>query len=301
MTLPYPEIAGRIFHTPLMVHPGKAAAIVHALGPRLLGASNIVTNVEAVQAGGSMGLLGDPLERRIRDDEAFDQVGPVAIIPIEGTLVHKGRWVGASSGQTSYEGIRRQVQAAMNEPSVQGVVLEVDSYGGEVAGAFDAAESIYELAQVKPVIAILTDFAYSAGYLMASAASQIIVPETGGAGSIGVVVMHTDYSQALEKHGIDVTILAAGAKKAEANQFEPLPEHVAKELLEELETNRELFARTVARYRGKARLTFDAAMKTEAGVFQGQKAVAAGIADDVGRPTTAFKMFVDEIAGQSPV
>lgn len=308
MSVPYPEIAARLFETSLMMDFRKADIIARTLGPRLLGVGWVETNVQSdVQrehenhrASGRMGVLGDPLAQRVLDEDALFRDGPVALIAIEGTLVHKGKWVGAHSGKTSYEGIYRQVQAARDDPSIRGVVLEVDSYGGEVAGAFDIAEAIHELAQIKPVIAILTDFAYSAGYLMASAARQIILPETGGAGSIGVVWMHVDYSKRLANDGISVNILQAGKKKTDGNPFEPLPDGVKAKFLVELEADRELFARTVAKYRGD-RLPFSSVMASEAETLRGPDAVAAGLADAVARPSEAYQMFADEIAGLSPV
>jgi signal peptide peptidase SppA len=243
----------------------------------------------------SMGRLGDPLGRAYEANGAGDRmlfkVGNVAVIPVEGTLVHKGKFLGAYSGETSYEGLQARVARAMRDPSVKGVVFEVDSYGGEVAGAFDTAEMIYALSQQKPTLAILTDFAYSAGYLLAAAARQIVMPSTGGAGSIGVVTLHVDYSGKLEADGIKVTVLAAGDHKGEGNEFAPLAEDVAARILEKLEATRQEFAAAVGRYRG-VRLTKNGALATQALGYRGEDAVKAGLADQVMRPTTAFEQFV---------
>lgn len=301
----YPAVAARIFSsdtslTPLMIHPGKALTIVDALGNRILGGELAAAGERLDHvARGRMGELGDELERYVPDSEALHRVGQVALIPIEGTLVHKGKWVGAYSGETSYEGIHRRVSAARRDPTIRGVVLEVDSCGGEVSGAFDCAEAIHELSLEKPTIAILTDHAYSAGYLLASAARQIILPATGGAGSIGVITLHADYSAALEKAGIRVTVLAAGAHKGEGNPYAALPDEVADRWRAELEEARQHFAETVGRYRG-ARLPTAAALATEAACFTGQAAVEIGIADAVARPTEAFEAFRAEIEGGAP-
>jgi signal peptide peptidase SppA len=303
MTLPH--LAARIFSTPgnvtpLMIHPGKAAAILAGVGHRLLG-SRAVMDVPPLRhsARSGMGLLGDPLERNVPDEQALFRVGAVALIPIEGTLIHKGKWVGMDSGETSYEGIHRRVSAARRDPTVRAVVFEVDSCGGEVSGAFDCAEAIHELSAEKPTIAILTDVAYSAGYLLASAAREIVVPATGGAGSIGVVSLHADFSKHLDEEGIKVTIIAAGRHKAEGNPYQALPDDVAEKWQADVEACRVLFADAVGRYRGK-RLTAAAAMATEADCFTGAAAVAAGLVDAVGRPTEAFTAFCAEIEGVSP-
>lgn len=298
----HPRIAARLLNTPLMVHPAKAAAILAGLGGRVTGAeidlngAESVTHVAFGNGRPSLGTVGDRLGRAYerQGQKPYDMVGNVAVIPVEGSLVHKGAFVESSSGETSYQGIQTQVARAMKDPAVRGVAFEIDSYGGEVSGAFETSDMIAELSHVKPTIAILSDHAYSAGYLMASATRQIFIPEQGGAGSIGVITMHTDMSAALERSGVKVTILSAGAHKADANPFEPLPEEVANTIRAELEDTRQMFAGRVARYRGSI-LTFENAMATEARTFTGAAAVKAGLADATGHPSEVFAAFVSAL------
>ena len=119
-------------------------------------------------------------------------VDGIAVIEIAGTLVHRGAWIGQSSGMTSYEGIAAQLQAALADPGVRGIALDIDSFGGEVAGAFDLADRIRAARAQKPVHAFIAEHALSAGYVLASQADHIILPRTGAVGSIGVVALHTD-------------------------------------------------------------------------------------------------------------
>ena len=297
-----PRIAARLLNTPLMVHPGKAAAIVAGIGGRVTGSEieisdrGMIGQVSFPGGRPSLGTIGDRLGRRVEasGQKPYDMIGNVAIIPVEGSLVHKGGWLESYSGETSYQGLQTQVSRALRDPSVKGVAFEVDSYGGEVSGAFETADMIAELSAAKPTIAILSDHAYSAGYLMASAARQIVVPEQGGVGSIGVITMHTDMSRALEAAGLKITILSAGEHKADGNPLQPLPEGVAAQILAELEAMREGFAGRVAAYRGR-RLSFESAMATEARVFTGADGVKAGLADATGHPFQAFQAFVSTI------
>ncbi|MEM1046475.1 MAG: S49 family peptidase [Pseudomonadota bacterium] len=293
----YPEIRARMFDTPLFLHEDKAGTIAAGLAERLFGGTvTVVAPNATVVARGEpqMGRLGDKLRAYVSDDDAYMRVGAVAVIPIEGTLVHKGAWIGKSSGMTSYEGLFRQVRAARADRRVRGVVFEIDSYGGEVAGAFDIADEIHALSQEKPTMAILTDVAYSAGFLMAAPTRSVILPETGGAGSIGAVVMHADYSEALTAAGIKITVLTSGKQKADGNPYEPLSKDVAARVTASLDQARRLFADRVGTYRG-SRFTADQAMATEAGIFRGEAAVDAGLADAVARPSEAFAQFVDRI------
>ncbi|TPN16235.1 S49 family peptidase [Mesorhizobium sp. B2-1-3] len=295
----YPFQAARMFNTPLLVHPGKAEIICRAVGRRILGAD---IDVRAPQAG----ILGEPIREDTNVDwftgeensslESVRRVGNVAVLEIEGSLVAKGKWTGAYSGMTSYEGLNAQISDLRADDSVRGVVLEIDSFGGEVAGAFDCADQIAALSAEKPVIAILTDHACSAGYLVASPARSIIVPRTGMVGSIGVISMHVDMSRAFDEAGLTVTILAAGKFKADGSPYAPLPDATADKFRAEMEMLREIFAEAVGRYRGD-RLPKAKALATEAETYVGQAAVDAGLADAVANPTEAFKAFVTEMAG----
>lgn len=297
-----PRIAARLFNAPLMVHPGKAAAVVAGLGGRVTGSEIEIDSRDMVQSVSfptgrpSLGTIGDRLGRRVEatGQKPYDMIGNVAIIPIEGSLVHKGGWLESYSGETSYQGLQTQVSRALRDTSVKGVAFEVDSYGGEVSGAFETADMIAELSAAKPTIAILSDHAYSAGYLLASAARQIVLPEQGGVGSIGVITLHTDMSQALANAGYRITILSAGEHKADGNPLQPLPDGVAADILGELEGVRETFAGRVAKYRGK-RLPFADAMGTEARVFTGANGVKAGLADATGHPGRVFQAFVQAL------
>lgn len=290
-----PHVAARVFGVPLMVCPQKAAAIVGGLGGRILGSVVEVDGAEPLFHSGGvvMGKLGDRMGRAFdRVGVApFDRVENVAVIPIEGTLVHKGEYVGKSSGQTSYQGLQTQITRAARNDDIKGVVFEVDSFGGEVSGAFETVKMIAQLSAVKPTIAILTDNALSAGYLMASAARQIVMPEFGRAGSIGVVTMHINYQRKLEQDGIKVTVLSAGKHKADGNPFEALPEPLASRIRGEIEQGRQRFAETVGLYRGR-RFSMADALATEAQDYRSEDAVKLGLVDAVGDVHEAFSAFI---------
>ncbi|MGP9805960.1 S49 family peptidase [Paracoccus sp. NSM] len=293
------QIAQRVFNTPLMVDPAKALAFLTGLGPRIAEREISVEGVEIAAEAldtaslpARASLFGDDLtNRQARNgSQPFAVVDGIAVIEIAGTLVHRGAWIGQSSGLTSYEGIAAQLQAALGDPAIRGIALDIDSFGGEVAGAFDLADRIRAARQVKPVQAFVADHALSAAYALASQADRIILPRTGAVGSIGVVAMHSDMSGALDQKGIAVTLIHAGARKVDANPYQPLPEAVRARIAGELEDLRQLFAETVAEGRGR-RLDTLRALGTEAAVFRGEAAVFAGLADEVADPVAAFRAF----------
>ncbi len=293
------QIAQRVFNTPLMVDPAKALAFLTGFGSRIAGREISVEGVEiAAEALDTAtlpalaSLFGDDLigSQARNGGQPFAVVDGIAVIEIAGTLVHRGAWIGQSSGLTSYEGIAAQLQAAVTDPAIRGIALDIDSFGGEVAGAFDLADRIRTARTQKPVHAFVADHALSAAYALASQADRIILPRTGAVGSIGVVAMHSDMSGALDQKGIAVTLIHAGARKVDANPYQPLPEAVRNRIAGELEDLRQLFAETVAQGRGR-RLDTSQALGTEAAVFRGEAAVFAGLADEVADPVTAFRAF----------
>ncbi len=293
------QIAQRAFNTPLMVDPAKALAFLSGLGPRIAG-QDITFQGLSVDADDQTvaslparaSLFGNDLAQRHQRSgtQPFALIDGIAVIEIAGTLVHRGAWIGQSSGLTSYEGIAAQLQAALADPSVRGIALDIDSFGGEVAGAFDLADRIRAARVQKPVHAFVAEHALSAGYVLASQADRIVLPRTGAVGSIGVVALHTDMSGALDQKGIAVTLIHAGARKVDANPYQPLPEAVQDQMQRQLEVVRFLFAETVAAGRGN-RLTHAAALATEAAVYRGADAIAAGLADDLDDPVTAFHAY----------
>jgi signal peptide peptidase SppA len=306
MSLAFGHVAQRLFDTPLMYDERKAEAFLRGLGGRIAGTDVVIANSVgaidhvAFQNGRpSAGKLGDRTGRIYQAAGVlpFYVIDSVAVIPIEGSLVHKGGWLGSNSGQTSYQGLQTQIAAVRQAGKIgriKGAVFEVDSFGGEVNGAFETAAAMAELSKEMPTISILTDFAYSAGYLLASQSRQIIMPEFGGAGSIGVIILHADYSEALEQSGIKVTIVRAGKNKASGNPYEPLPDDVLARWQQQAETMRGKFAETVAKGR-RSKITKAKAMSTEADVFEASDALSIGLVDAIGDPSAAFDAFLKAV------
>lgn len=306
MTLP--EIARRAFNAPLLVDPAKAQAFLVGFGARILGGQIILPVVDvpkeradrAGRVGPRMSIIGGDVARRRRErgDALYPVRDGIAIIEATGTLVHRGAWLGNSSGETSYEGLAAQFEAAASDPSVRGVAVEIDTFGGQAAGAFDLGDLIRSVRASKPVWAFVAESALSAGYVLASQADRIILPRTGEVGSIGVVAMHVDYSERLAEDGIAVTLIHAGAHKVDGNPFEPLPDPVREEMQAECARLRGIFADTVTLGRGD-RLSADAALATEARIYSGQAAVDAGLADEVSDLRSAFAAFSAQVNGRA--
>lgn len=307
MDLAYPHLCAQLFGVPLMYDPRKAEAVLSAIGPQLTGHSVTVVNggggvdhVAFASGRATAGFIGDQLGRAY--DRAgyapFEMVDGVAVICIEGSLIQKGGWIGAQSGETTYQGLQTQIARAMRNADVKAVAFEVDSFGGLVNGAFETAAMIAELSKAKPTIAILTDFAYSSAYLLASQCRTMVMPEFGGCANIGALIMHADFSANLDKEGIKVTLIKSGTHKTDGNLYEPLAASEQERMQARVDAVRDKFATFVGKGRGK-RCTKSQALKTEAQAFNAAEALELGLIDAVGDGQAAFSAFIKEVNRRS--
>ncbi|MFN3686107.1 S49 family peptidase [Salinarimonas sp.] len=296
------HIAERLLGRPLLVHPDKVPFILAVLEGRLPIVGDVAplvrvaeTNLlELPEPARELIAKGTPSASRFvgnaldSDPETGSVKGlpykrhdGVAIIPVLGGLVNRGLNLQRSStGPQSYEAIKYQLQAVANDSRAHAVILDIESPGGEAVGAFELAAAVRDLAARKPVTAVINGMAASAAYAIASGATEIVTTPTGVSGSIGVVLLHADYSRQLDREGITPTLIFAGAHKVDGNPFEPLPADVRADLQAEVNGFYDQFVDTVAK--GRRLMTPDRIRGTEARTFVGAEAVRAGLADRLG-------------------
>lgn len=284
-----PFLAQRLFNTPLAITPSKAEMVMAALADRLGITKLFRPTGEAVAMSDLGGFAEDGEDEPYR---YYDVVAGVAIIPISGTLVQKSGYMRPTCGMTGYDGIRANLSMALEDSAVRAIMLDIDSGGGEVAGCFDLVDAIYKARGRKPIWAVLSESAYSAAYAIASAADKITVPRTGGTGSVGVICAHVDFSKALAKDGINVTMIHYGARKADGNPYNPLSDEALARYQADVDAMGELFVKTVARNR---KLSAAAVRGTQATTFLGADGVEIGFADAVMAPDEAFRSLLEEL------
>lgn len=202
------------------------------------------------------------------------------VVSLRGVLVRRGTgtaWIDDLFGIAAYDTITARLEAAARDSDE--VVLEVDSPGGDVQGLLDAADAVRALRGKRKVVAVANENALSAAYVIAAAADRVVLPRTGAVGSVGVIAMHTDLSGMLAQAGVRVELVTAGDRKADGSPYAPLSARAREEIQAEVDRAYGLLAAHVAESRG---MTERAVRATEAGVYHGELAVKAGLADEVG-------------------
>lgn len=223
---------------------------------------------------------GPPVAYEANSGPAYRLEAAVAVLPLFGVISQRVNMLDEMSGGTSLEKFMGRLRAAVADPAVRSIVLQIDSPGGSVYGVQEAAAEIRELSATKKIIAHVDPLAASAAYWLASAASEITMTPSGDVGSIGVVGMHIDYSEALAAEGIKVTYIHAGKYKVEGNQAEPLSEDARSFMQQRVDEYYSAFVSGVAKGRGVPPATVRKDFG-EGRVFGAEQALSVGMIDRV--------------------
>ena len=160
-------------------------------------------------------LAAFPKEKEDTPKKDFlDKKTKMAVIPLMGATTYRETAISAMCGLTSYEGLLRQTQEAIDE-GVTKVVLHVDSGGGSAQGAFASAN---EFKQMCADVGITT-YAYvdgsccSAAYAWAAVCDVVVAEPYANIGSIGVLVAMSDTSEKDAKEGVRTVYVTDGTSK----------------------------------------------------------------------------------------
>lgn len=206
--------------------------------------------------------------------------GYISVIPIQGVIERRSSFLGELFGGTSIESVRTAFRAAMADPDVKGVVFDIDSPGGGVAGVTELAQEIRAARGTKPIYSLADTTAGSAALWLATQAEQFFVTPSGEVGSVGVYGVHMDVSRALDAEGVTPTIISAGPRKTAESELEPLTDEARNAIQARVDAYYDQFVGDVAKGRGVS------AEKVKSDYGEGatllaKDALAAGMVDGI--------------------
>ncbi len=276
-------IAERAIMRPLLISPQKGIVLANFLSTRF--GKGVVVDVKK-----GAWFDDEPSPAREKSKPYVVKQG-VAIVTICGTLVQRGGYMDAESGLVSHDWIRNTMIRAAEDEDVKSILLDIDSGGGEVEGNFELARLIRQINdEYKPVVAVANGAAYSGAYSLAVAAGQLFVTETGGVGSVGVIIQHFDVSANNEMMGIKVTNITFGERKDELSSDFPLSPEGLKMLKDEVTRIGKIFVSHVATMRGISEKTVK---ETEATLLFGENAVNIGFVDGIASLTEVLAEMIE--------
>lgn len=229
---------------------------------------------------GAFALLGKLLNPPKREAPKAPHVGIVyATGPIMSGKSQAG-WDGKVS-QMGSDTIVEALDAAREDDNCKAVILRVNSPGGSALASDMIWRAIQRCREEKPVIASMGWVAGSGGYWISMGCDAIVAQPSTITGSIGVVSMLPNVSQALKDVGINVEVVARGPHGDQLSLMRNGPTPVLREVitrmmdgvyddfLEKVSTGRKLDkARVGELARGR--------------VWTGRQALDIGLVDELG-------------------
>lgn len=219
--------------------------------------------------------LGRPLAHEQQDYSV--EPGGIAVLRLSGVMAPKANLFLRVSGGISTQLASQQIESAVADARVRGIVLAIDTPGGNVVGVPEFADTIRWAADQKPLVVHTDNQLCSAGYWSGSAANAIYISgPVVSVGSIGVVVDRAYDPQARER----TESIAAGRYKRLAKPNEPLSDEARAVVQADVDYVYTLFVDAVAQHRG---VTPEQVLERMADgrVFRGQQAIDAGLVDGV--------------------
>jgi signal peptide peptidase SppA len=220
--------------------------------------------------------------------------GTVAMLPLTGIITPRGSLLSMLfGGGGGLQEFRDNFRAAVADPDVGAIVLDVDSPGGLVDLVPETAAEVFAARGAKPIVAVANTMAASAAYFIAAQADELVVTPSGDVGSIGVYMLHEDWSKFNEQVGIAPTYISAGKYKTEGNPDEPLSDEAEAIWQEDVDDLYAMFVEAVAQGRGVS------AEAVRSGYGEGrtllaERALAAGMVDRI----ATLEMVVGELLVQ---
>lgn len=237
------------------------------------GASNVLA-LDASTLGGTVSLLATaPAQEPAQERIGLVRVeGPIAQRAIEELCAYVD----------GYDAITHRLQSALADATTLGVLLVIDSPGGDVAGLEEAISRMRAAvtASGKPVVAYVDEFAASAAYwIAAGVADEVHVPQSGRVGSIGCIGAWLDQSEAWKREGVALHVIREPEGKAEAMPAAPVAALADERLAASVKAAAGRFYQAAGDARG---LKPAAVRKLNGALFTGAAAVDEKLADHVG-------------------
>lgn len=237
-----------------------------------------------------------PGPRRVRriDSSVYaamrvDAAGPLfARVPRIAYVVASGA-IGRGAGQRGIRSdrYRELFDALARDPRVRGVVLRVDSGGGDALASDLLWRAITLVTREKPVVVSMGDIVASGGYYMAAAADEVVAEPGTVTGSIGVVGGKLNVEGLYRRVGISKQGVERGARAgllSESRGFTPDERHaVQREMAELYDT----FVDRVSEGRGLTRDEIEAVAQGR--IWSGARAQKLGLVDSLGGPLEALQ------------
>ncbi|WP_271253865.1 signal peptide peptidase SppA [Pseudanabaena sp. Chao 1811] len=187
---------------------------------------------------------------------------------------------GARASASGAMAVRDRLRELIEEDSVKGVLLSINSPGGTVGASKELYAAVKDLSEKKPVVVSMLDQATSGGYYTASSATKIYANAGTLTGSIGVILSGFNAKELLSKVGIQAQTIKTGPYKDIFSSFRDLSDPERQLLQDLLQSTYQEFITDVAKGR---KLDLEVVRKLADGrIYTGSQAKENKLVDAIG-------------------
>jgi protease-4 len=182
---------------------------------------------------------------------------------------------------------KRMLEAAVRDRQVKGIVLRINSPGGEVTASDNIYHAVKKAAAKKPVLIYMDTVAASGGYYIACGGSHIMANETTITGSIGVIIQTLNYREGLGKLGLESVTFTSGKYKdtlSPSREMRPDEREMVQGMVDDMYHR---FLGIVSEAREIPEETLKDGI-ADGRVFTGERAVEKGLVDETGYIEDAY-------------
>jgi protease-4 len=175
-----------------------------------------------------------------------------------------------------------------NDPEIQGVILRVDSPGGDAIASDEILREVKLLSKKKPLVVSMSDLAASGGYYVAMTGDPIIAYPDTYTGSIGIIYGKLNLRGLYDKLGVTKDILTRGLNADIDSDYHPLTDRGKQKLRESLN---EFYAGFVSKAAEARKRKYEELEPLAQGrVWLGEQAKKNGLIDEIGGIDKAIEL-----------
>jgi protease-4 len=222
------------------------------------------------------------------DVPGFEGKTKIALLVGDGDITRGSGENSLSDNGITSGGMIKRIKEVENDQSIKGVILRIDSPGGDGIASDDILHEAQALSKKKPVVISMSDTAASGGYFIAMTGDPIVAYSNTLTGSIGVFYGRVNLLGLYDKIGLKKDILSRGRYARIDTDYGPLSPDERGKLKSEIEVFYNSFVAKVAN--GRKRQFDQIEPLAQGRVWLGTQAKQNGLVDEIGGLDRALDM-----------
>lgn len=204
----------------------------------------------------------------------------LAIITVQGGTWSQSNRLTRYYGIPTYDDIRERIIQAVDDPEVKRVMLNIDSPGGRADGVKALSRFIDMTNKVKPIHTYTQGMMASAALWYGTASREVMADEDAKVGSLGAIMIHFEYTEAMKREGVKATVFRTAPLKALGQPYEKLTEQAERHIRKEMQTLHDKFVNGIALNKGLPVATVSTQIATGE-TFDAPRAKDLGLVDRI--------------------